>query len=108
MSRNTRGGSSYKQTKKGSRTESDNSIPLAGDEPNCYYGLVTKNNGSSFDVTVNGETIKSLIRGSMRKIWLNKNDVVLVNHDKTISRLGSYVIIHKYNPEQAKILRSTG
>jgi initiation factor 1A len=101
---NTRGGNKYKSGKKGQRTQADETLPVIADYPNCYYGLINKKLGTSFEVTINGKPEKALIRGKMhKKIWINPNDVVMCNLE-----LGKYIIIHKYTPDQSKQLRVMG
>lgn len=101
---NLRGGNKYKSGKKGQRTQAEETLPLAKDFPNCYYGLVNKKLGTSFEVTINGKSERAIMRGKMRKkYWINIGDVVMCQFD-----LAEYIIIHKYKPDESKQLRIMG
>jgi translation initiation factor 1A len=101
---NTRGGNKYKSGKKGQRTQADETLPVIADNPNCYYGLVNKKLGTSFEVTINGKSERAIMRGKMRKkYWINIGDIVMCQFD-----LGEYIIVHKYKPDESKQLRVMG
>jgi initiation factor 1A len=103
---NTRGGSSYKKKKKGQGFKKPEPLLLEKDCPGCLYAMVTKKNGTSFEILCSNEkTERAIIRGKFRKrVWININDIVLVETNE----LGLFIIIHKYSQDDVRQLRSKG
>ena len=103
---NTRGGSKYKKHKKGQGNKKPTPLILEKDSPGCMYAVITKKNGTSFEILCsNGKTERGIIRGKFRKrVWLNINDIVLVDTND----LGLFIIVHKYSQDDIRQLRSKG
>jgi len=96
-----------KHVKKGNKYQNNTPLLLANDQPGCMYAVITKKQGTSFEVQccATGKMEYAKIRGSMRKkVWVNINDVVLIENPD----LGQFYIINKYTPDQVRQLKAKG
>jgi len=107
---NTKGGKNYKKGKHAPEPELvTKRIPLVG-EGTMYVTLVKIMGGNMTEVQdMKGQKYVGVIPGSMRKrVFINPNDILLIQQRKCSTYDDKYDIIYKYSPEEVKYLKSIG
>ena len=108
---NKQGGKNYKRGKKGGDEPVKKELPLAKLPSHRYAVMKKLVGGNKSEVSCMGEndTRIGIIPGSFyKRVWIRPGDVLLVDISdlKTMHKKSECTIIHKYDNNQARTLRS--
>lgn len=114
MVRNTRGGNKHKKAKNNNNNSDNRVLKLKDKSPESdelYAIVLSKLGGAPARIKViceNGIEKQCVIRGKFfKKIWINANDIVLINYDKSKNN-NTGEVIHKYTTTEVSRLHSLG